>query len=119
MKRAFIALLLLSGFYLMTAEVFDEGGFGVTLVVKPYPSWLISAGGGEEGAWQRHHPGEPLPWWLRGNYIPLIQDAWEGGMPLWVDAYFDLGLLTHFVGWPVLGSIWAVRRLARRRTDPR
>jgi hypothetical protein len=113
-RIAFIALLLLSSFYLMTAEVYEEGGFGVALVVKPYPSRLIAVGGGEDGSWRRDHPGEPEPWWQRGSYIRLIQDDWEGGMPWWVDAYIYLWILIY-VAWFVLAGVWGVRYLSRRR----
>jgi len=41
LRSTFVALLLVTGFYLMTAIVYDEGGFGVQLVVKPHPSLTL------------------------------------------------------------------------------
>jgi len=113
-RIALCVLSLLTGFYLMTGLVYSEGGFDVDLVVKPYPSWVTAVGGGEEGAWQRDHPGELAPWWQRGNFIRIIQDDWQGGIPWWIDAY-DLGDLAVLIGWLVLGGAWAVRYPLRRR----
>jgi hypothetical protein len=118
MRNALIALLILSGFYLMTAKVYQEGDFGVDLVVKPYPSWPTAVGGGEEGAWQRDHPGESPPWWQRGNYILIIQDDWEGGIPWWVEVY-DLGYLAVLIDWLVLGGAWGAHHVSRRLHAPR
>jgi hypothetical protein len=117
MRKTLIALLVLSGFYLMTGKVYYEGGFGVDLVVKPSPSFMFEFGGGEEGAWQRSHSGEPLPWWQRKNFIRIIEDDWEGGTPLWVYAY-DFGFPVLLIGYLVLGLTWTARYLFRRRALP-
>jgi len=114
MRIAFFALLLLTGFYLMTGIVYDEGGFGVQLVVKPRPSLTLLAGGGENGAWQRHHPNEPKPWWLVKNFIPIVEDDWEGGHPWWEEVY-GFGLVATLLGWPILGGANVFRYLRRRR----
>src|SRR5438034_4052614 len=63
MRIAFLGLLLITGFYLMTGIVYEEGGFGMQLVVKPRPSLTMLVGGGEDGIWQREHPNKPKPWW--------------------------------------------------------
>jgi hypothetical protein len=116
MVKALIALLVLSGFYLMTGKVYSEGGFGVDLVVKPGPSFVFEFGGGEEGSWRRSHPGDASPWWQGENFIRIIKDDWEGGTPLWEYAY-DFGLRALLVGWFVLGLTWTARYLLRRRAN--
>ena len=114
MRIAFFGLLLVTGFYLMTGIVYEEGGFGVQLVVKPYPSLVLLAGGGEDGVWQREHPDEPKPWWLVKNFVPIVVDDWEGGHPLWEEAYVH-GILATLLSWPVLGGAYVFRYLRRRR----
>jgi hypothetical protein len=116
MVKALIALLVLSGFYLMTGKVYSEGGFGVDLVVKPGPSFAFEFGGGEEGAWRRDHSGEAMPWWQGENFIRIVEDDWEGGTPLWVYAY-DFGFPALLLGWFVLGLTWTACYLLRRRAD--
>src|SRR5262249_2208700 len=100
-----------TSFYLMTAIVYDEGAgaFGVQLVVKPYPSLTMLAGGGEDEAWQNEHPNQPKPWWLVGNFVPIVVDDWEGGHPWWEEAYLN-GFLATLLGWPLLGGAYVVRR---------
>jgi len=44
-RIAFLGLLLVTGFYLITGMAHDEGGFGVQLVVKPRPSLTLLVGG--------------------------------------------------------------------------
>jgi len=114
LRSTFVGLLLVRGFYLMTAIVYDEGGFGVQLVVKPRPSLSVLAGGGEDGVWQREHPNQPKPWWLVNNFVPIVVDDWEGGHPWWEEAYLDAFLAT-LLGWPVLGGAYVFRYLRRRR----
>jgi hypothetical protein len=114
LRSAFVGLLLVTGFYLMTAIVYDEGGFGVQLVVKPHPSLILLVGGGEDGAWQREHPNEPKPWWLVDNFVPLVIDDWEGGHPWWEESYM-LGFLATPLSWLLLGGAWVFCHLRRRR----
>jgi len=113
-RIALLGLLLVTGFYLMTGIVYEEGGFGVRLVVKPYPSLVLLAGGGEDGVWQREHPDEPKPWWLMNNFVPIVVDDWEGGHPWWEEAYLN-GFLATLLSWPVLGAAYVFRYLRRRR----
>jgi hypothetical protein len=113
MRIAFLGLFLVTGFYLMTGIVYEEGGFGVQLVVKPRPSLTLLVGGGEDGAWQREHPNEPKPWWLVKNFVPIVVDDWEGGHPWWEEAY-GLGFLATLLSWPVLGGAYVFRHLRRR-----
>ena len=65
-----------------------EGSFDQHLVLKPWPMLDIAFGGGEEGQWQRAHPGESLPWFMTGDYIRLISLDWEQGQPLFAELYF-------------------------------
>lgn len=106
--KTWTALLLAAAtlFYAMTALVYEEGGFGVDLVLKPRPEWLLAAGGGEEGAWRRDHPGRPEPWWLRGDHVVLLNGDREGGSPAWATAY-GLGFLATAVAW-VAALCWLV-----------
>jgi hypothetical protein len=113
MRIAFLGLLLVMGFCLMTALVYDDG-FGVQLVVKPRPSLIVAVGGGWEGAWEREHPNEPKPWWLVENYVPIMVGEWEGRHPWWEDAY-ELVSIATLLSWPVLGSAYVFRCLWRRR----
>ena len=114
MRIALFGLLLLMGFYLMTGIVYDEGGFGVQLVVKPQPSLTLLVGGDEDGTWQREHPNERKPWWLVKNFIPIVVDDWEGGHPWWEEVY-GFGLVATLLGWPILGGANVFRYLRRRR----
>jgi hypothetical protein len=114
LRIAFVGLLLMTGFYLITATVYDEGGFGVQLVVKPYPSLSVLAGGGQDGTWQHEHPNQPKPWWLVNNFVPIVVDDWEGGRPWWVEAHMN-GFVATMLGWPVLGAAYVFRYLWRRR----
>jgi len=114
MRIALFGLLLLMGFYLMTGIVYDEGGFGVQLVVKPQPSLTLLVGGDEDGTWQREHPNERKPWWLVKNFIPIVVDDWEGGHPWWEEAYL-LGFLATLLSWPVFGGAFVFTYLRRRR----
>jgi hypothetical protein len=114
MRAALAGLLLATGFYLMTAIVYAEEPFGVQLVLKPYPSLVLLARGGEE-VWRREHTGEPEPWYLTGNFVPLIDDDWEGGHPLWEEVYVH-GFLGVLLGWPALGVACLWRRLRRTRS---
>ena len=119
MRTAFIALLLVSGFYLMTAEVVQhDGSFRVDLAVKPYPSLVIGARVDPEETWQRDHAGEAMPWWQRGVFVSLVQGDWEYGRPWWSDAYAS-GFVAIMMAWPGLGGLWAVCRLSRRRAAQR
>src|SRR5262249_45255560 len=117
MRIAFLGLLLVTGFYLMTGIVYEEGGFGMQLVVKPGPSLTMFVGGGEDGAWQREHPNKPKPWWQVRNFIPIVVDDWEGGHPWWEEAYLH-GLLSTLLGWPLLGGAYVVRRYAPQSQLP-
>jgi hypothetical protein len=114
---AFVGLSLVLGFYLMTGIVYEEGGYSVQLVVKPYPSLTLSVGGGmEKGTWQRQHSNEPKPWWLEDHFVPLVRGEWkeiddfEGASPWWVGAYL-LGFLATLLSWLVLGGVCVFRGL--------
>ncbi len=112
-------LVLASLAWLGTGLVYEEGGFGVRLVVKPTPSPAVAFGGGEEGAWARAHPGAPAPWWQEGGHTVLVSGDWEDGVPLWVSAYF-VGHLLVLLGWPAALAALAIRalRLKRERAIP-
>jgi hypothetical protein len=114
MRTLLLVLGLLTLAYLGTGMVYDEGGFGVRLVVKPAPSPAIAFGGGEKGAWARAHPGEAAPWWQRDDVTVLVSDDWEGGPPLWVSAYF-LCYLLILPAWIITGAWFAVRAWRRRK----
>jgi len=102
-------LLLLTLFYVMTGLVYQEGSFAGALVIKPYPMLQPAFGGGEEGAWARHHPSGDRPWFMRHDYVELWRFDWEYGVPFFVTAYLAAYLVTP-VGWVVLGVVWLVRR---------
>jgi hypothetical protein len=109
-------LLSLSLFFGATGVVFDEGGFGVRLVLKPGLSSEVAFGGGEDGQWQRHHPGEPLPWWQQANLSVLLDGDWEEGVPAWVELYRWGFVALALLGWPTfaLTVLWVLlRRLSR------
>lgn len=112
-----LGLLVVSLFYLATGVVYEEGGFGVSLVLKPSPDVGWAFGGGEEGAWRRHNPYGPEPWWLSDRLDRLIYDSWEEGTPAWLLAY-SIGLLAVPVVW-VGWSATAIWRVMRRRSASR
>lgn len=116
MRVLLIATVITTLFYLMTGLVYAEGGFEGALVVKPYPMREAAFGGGEEGAWARHHPGQGPPWFMRKDLTVISRFSWEEGGPAWVTAY-GLGYLATLLAWAALALIGAVRLirvLARR-----
>ena len=58
---------------MMVDVVHLEGDHVSYLVVAPFPTPGFVYGGGEQGACQRNHPGQPAPWWLNGNYMMLSE----------------------------------------------
>jgi len=118
--RFFKSLLFMAtGVYLFTALVFEEGGFGFFLALKPHPTMSIMYGGGEEGAWQRENPQLPLPWWIKGDYRVLLTDDWEQGIPLWTRAYesgYVITLITWFMVFIVISGRTAIHILRVRRS---
>lgn len=121
MKTWLIVCACTSVFYLMTGLVRYEGGFDQALVIKPRPILAITFGGGEEGQWRRTHPSDPMPWFMTGDYIQLIDLDWEERQPLLADVYFYgwfvNALLTFGV---VLAMLMTQARLwcARRKRTP-
>lgn len=100
----------------MTGLVYSEGGFDGALVVKPYPMYEVAFGGGEEGAWARHHPGQTPPWFMQKDLTVIYSFSWEEGGPSWVTAY-RLGYLATLLAWVALavtGAVKLIRVLARR-----
>lgn len=92
------AAIFLTLFYAFTGIVRYEGGFTQSFVIKPEPGLGWFFGGGEEGSWQRAHPGEPLPWWMTRHFLVLFDDDWEGGRPWWETPY-SLGILLTPILW--------------------
>lgn len=117
MRLLLIATVIATLFYLMTGLVYSEGGFDGALVVKPYPMLVAAVGGGEEGTWARHHPGQPPPWFMQKDLTVISTFSWEeGGDPAWVTAY-GLGYLATLLAWvalAVIGAVRLIRVLARR-----
>ena len=119
MRLLLIVTVITTLFYLMTGLVYAEGGFEGALVVKPYPMPEVAFGGGEAGAWARHHPGQTPPWFMQKDLRVISGFSWEEGGPAWVTAY-GLGYLATLVAWVALAVIGAVRLrrvLAGRETS--
>ena len=98
----------------MTAVVFFESSFDGALVVKPYPMYHVVFGGGEAGAWARHHPGQPLPWFMQDDLKLIFKFDWEQGHPAWTDAYY-WGYLATLLVWAVIALIAPVKLLVMIR----
>jgi hypothetical protein len=116
MRILLIITVIATLFYLMTGLVYLEGGFEGALVVKPYPMPVVAFGGGEEGAWARHHPGQALPWFMQKDLRVISRFSWEEGSPALVTAY-GLGYLATLLAWialAVIGAVRLIRVLARR-----
>lgn len=116
MRLLLIVTVITTLFYLMTGLVYSEGGFEGALVVKPYPTHEVAFGGGEEGAWARHHPGQRPPWFMQKDLMVISGFSWEEGVPAWVTAY-DLGYLATLLAWvalAVIGALRLIRVLTRR-----
>ena len=92
----------------MTALVYAEGGFEGALVVKPYPMYPVLYGGGEAGIWARHHPGQPLPWYMHEEQRVVHSFSWEEGEPAEVTIYL-FGAIGTLLAWVVLAIIGAVK----------
>lgn len=107
-----VIAVALSAFYLMTARVYTEGSLGSSyLMIKPYPSPVHILGGGEEGAWARAHPNQPMPWWQSENATKLLWGGdWEDPA-LWPLLY-SLGYVLILAFWLVLVAkgIWRAVR---------
>lgn len=114
-------LMMLSAIYLLTAIVHDQGDFGQTLVLKPFHGLYPFYGGGEEvnwDRWQRSHPGEPVPWWAKKDYLALCYTNLENDPVIWEELYrFGYHLtIWGWCGWLVLLIGAAIQRvLAIRR----
>jgi hypothetical protein len=109
--RIFLVVTLISTlFYSMTGLVYFEGSFEGALVVKPYPMYPVLFGGGEQGIWARHHPGQPLPWFMQKDLRVIAPFDWEYGQPSSVTIYI-FGALAEILAWVVLAVIGAVRVL--------
>jgi hypothetical protein len=116
MRLLLIVTVITTLFYLMTGLVYSEGGFDGALVVKPYPMHNVAFGGGEEGAWARHHPGQTPPWFMQKDLMVISRFSWEEGEPTWITAY-DLGYLATLLAWvalAVIGAVRLIKALARR-----
>lgn len=116
MRLLLIVTVVATLFYLMTGLVYAEGGFEGELVVKPYPMRQAAFGGGESGAWARHHPGQPPPWFMQKDLTVISRFSWEEGTPAWITAY-ALGYLATLLAWvalAVIGAVKLIRALARR-----
>ena len=114
---AVLALGVLVLFYLCTAMVFGEGGPGAELVFHPFHGIVPFYGGGEEGSWLRHHPNEPIPWWMNRQYKHLAYFDDEGGPALGMVVY-DAGYYTAVLGTAALITYTVVRALRPRRRPP-
>lgn len=87
MRTALFIVMAATLFYSMTALVYYEGSFDGALVIKPYPMYHVIFGGGEAGTWARHHPGEPLPWFMQDDLRVVTRFSWEQGVPAGVTVY--------------------------------
>lgn len=114
MRILLIVAVMTTLFYLMTGLVYSEGGFDGALVIKPYPMHGVAFGGGEEGAWARHHLGQALPWFMEKDLMVIFSFSWEEGSPAWVTAY-TLGYLATILAWAAFAVIGAVRLISIRR----
>lgn len=110
MRLLLIVTVIATVFYLMTGLVFFEGSFEGALVVKPYPMRQILFGGGEAGTWARHHPGQPLPWFMQNELRIISEFSWEEGDPAWVTAY-EMGVVATLLAWVALAVIGIVKLL--------
>lgn len=110
MRLFLIVLGITTLFYLLTGLVYFEGSFEGALVLKPYPTYQVGFGGGEEGAWTRHHPGQQTPWFMQDDLKVISKFDWEQGRPAWTDAYFS-GHLATLLGWVVIALIAPVKLL--------
>jgi hypothetical protein len=118
MRSLLIVTVVTTLFYLMTGLVYEEGGFNGALVVKPHLTRVVVFGGGEEGAWARHHPGQTPPWFMQKDLTVISSFSWEEGGPAWVTAY-GLGYLATFFAWValvVIGVVRLLKVLARRKS---
>ena len=116
MRNILLVLILISATYLMTGIIYQEGGFGVSMVVKPSPIIEFAFGGGEEDSWARDNPQQKAPWWQGNDHIQILSGDWEGGEPYWVTSYF-VGLLLAVLAWPVLALTYLIR-LVRAKSRP-
>jgi hypothetical protein len=108
MRILLIVTVITTLFYLLTGLVYSEGGFDGALVVKPYPMHKVAFGGGEEGTWARHHPGQTPPWFMQKDLTVIYSFSWEEGRPAWITAY-ALGYLATILAWVALAVIGAIR----------
>lgn len=72
-----LSVTLLLILFTMIDRVHEVGGHTKWLVLAPYPTLFEfdhSAGESIE-AWQRRNPDKEFPWWLKGDYIVLVEST--------------------------------------------
>ncbi|HEX6186452.1 MAG TPA: hypothetical protein VFZ40_00115 [Pyrinomonadaceae bacterium] len=110
MRLLLTCFVIITAFYTMTGFVFFEGSFDGAFVVKPYPMYQVVFGGGEAGAWARHHPGQPPPWFMQDDLKVIFRFDWEQGHPARIGAYI-WGYLATLLFWAVIALIVPVKLL--------
>ena len=124
MKKTATLLSILSVAFFWTAVHKYGGDPDYELVLKPYPSFTISVGGGEEHIYQKNLENGVFPFWLKnGNYIKLAYGSWESSTQPW-EYIRGLVMVLVFLGWPVLLStficksfrVWLNKRFSGARS---
>lgn len=115
MKTLVAVTTLLGLVYLNTATIAGTGGPGEALVFKPLHGFWPFYGGGEENAWTRAHPDQPLPWWHYPNtdYVVLHATSYETTIAPWT-LFYDAGyfvFLSLLIFWAFKLHRWKRIRL--------
>lgn len=108
MKRITVILIVITLLLFWTAEHKPGGSLEYYLLLKPYPTFDLFLGGGEEGQYARRLANGEFPDWLvNEQYINLAPGGWEDSTKAW--EYLRNGsLIVVFLGWPILLIIWLV-----------
>jgi len=116
MKRTFIILTISTLIFFWTAIHKFGGDPGYELVLKPYPSFDIFVGGGEEWSYNQRMENGEFPWWLTDNaYIKLAYGDWESKTHIWEYIRYSAIILT-IIGWPIFASV-CIFKLIRRKLN--
>jgi len=116
MKKSIITLLVTTLLLFWTVEHKPGGSLDYYLLLKPYPTFDLFLGGGEEGMYARRVANGEFPDWLvNEQYINLAWGSWENDTKVW--EYLRSGaFLAVFLGWPALLIWWLVLAVRKHLT---
>ncbi len=97
-----IVLLFITVCLFWTCVHRPGGSLDYQLILKPYPTFLLEVGGGEEGSYKRRMLQGEFPNWLAsGNYKIINSGSLESPTQYW-EYLRGLILVSVFTGWIIM-----------------